>query len=498
MQQKLRKIGIVQNAPLAGDFPANLRAIVQGYRDCIDHGAELVVAPAEALCGLEPKDLATRASFDAQTRHALTMLSYELGSAPLILGAYFQFLESDDLWDGMLGEDDDDPQELRKPGRRATLVPYLVEKDTVTELEDGAVTDIDGCRVYVRIGEEDILPEGEDFDLMVHLACRPWHATAAEDLQDSLRWEASTNGTPVVYCAPVGTTGEDIYAGGSFIISPEGKTMLRLPFFETAAKVADLEKGRPCAALPTPQDLLRQALQRGIADTVKNSGYTGVCLPLDHPNAPLLAALCTAALGAAHVCGITFTGNTAPGKALGITCRSVDAAALATAAEQTKVAPGDRLAGMLTRRLHAALAAAVADDMGYMLLSPLARREIMMGDFTLYGDSCGALAPLGNLYEMDLHLLCSLLREENPELFGVLEEPRNPEIDRIIHEIADRNTAPSELANDRGGLFREDDVRQVQRRLITSALNRTQIPMVLHVDSPAEQLRFPVFNRMND
>ena len=136
--------------------------------------------------------------------------------------------------------------------------------------------------------------------------------------------------------------------------------------------------------------------------------------------------------------------------------------------------------------------------MGYMLLSPLARREIMMGDFTLYGDSCGALAPLGNLYEMDLHLLCSLLREENPELFGVLEEPRNPEIDRIIHEIADRNTAPSELANDRGGLFREDDVRQVQRRLITSALNRTQIPMVLHVDSPAEQLRFPVFNRMND
>ena len=106
MASSIRRIGIIQNAPLPGDFSNNLRALVQGYRDCIDHGAELVIAPADALCGLDPQDLAERPSFEEQTQRALDALSAELGAAPLILGAYMRFIADDELWDGMLGEDD--------------------------------------------------------------------------------------------------------------------------------------------------------------------------------------------------------------------------------------------------------------------------------------------------------------------------------------------------------------------------------------------------------
>ena len=70
MKYSIKKIGIIQNAPLPGDFSNNLRAIVQGYRECLDHGADIVVAPAAALCGLEPQSLATRSSFLAQTQAA--------------------------------------------------------------------------------------------------------------------------------------------------------------------------------------------------------------------------------------------------------------------------------------------------------------------------------------------------------------------------------------------------------------------------------------------
>ena len=492
MAPAIHRIGIIQNNPLPGDFPNNLRAIVQGYRDCIDHGAELVIAPAEALCGLNPLDLAERDSFERQTRRALDALSRELGTAPLILGAYFRFIGEDDLWDGMLGEDDgeeDDPQELRRKRRRAALVPYLLESDTVTELDDGAVTEVNGCNIYVQLGEEDILPEGPDFDLLVHLSCRPWHATAAADLQDTLGWEATTNGAPVVMCAPVGTAGRDIYAGGSFILSAEGKPMLRLPFFEPAAKVADVDKGRPCAALPEPRELLRQALQRGIADTVRNNGYTGVCIPLDHPNGTLLAALCTGALGAAHVCGVTFAQGESPLAAqLGITVRTPDA----------PPQPAGKDNPALQARMRAMLTAAVADELGHMLLCPLGRREIMLGEFTPYAESCGSLAPLGNLYEMDLHMLRALLQEENAQLFGALTEPAQPEVDRIIHELADRNVPPTDLIANCGGLFPEDVVRRIQRRMIAAALKRTILPTILHVDAPAEQLHFPVAHRLND
>ena len=41
-------------------------------------------------------------------------------------------------------------------------------------------------------------------------------------------------------------------------------------------------------------------------------------------------------------------------------------------------------------------------------------------------------------------------------------------------------------------------MRLIQRKLMASALKRTQLPIVLHVDAPVEQLSFPLTNRLND
>ena len=73
------KVGIIQNSPRTAYFSNNLRHIVQGYRACLDHGAELVVASAHALCGPGLYDLAMRDSFRNQMQLALETLSRELG-----------------------------------------------------------------------------------------------------------------------------------------------------------------------------------------------------------------------------------------------------------------------------------------------------------------------------------------------------------------------------------------------------------------------------------
>lgn len=86
MQNGNLKIGIIQSFPATADFSGNLRRIVQGYRECLDHGAELIIAPATALCGLAPLALTGRRSFMMQTRAALDALAAELGSVPLLLG----------------------------------------------------------------------------------------------------------------------------------------------------------------------------------------------------------------------------------------------------------------------------------------------------------------------------------------------------------------------------------------------------------------------------
>ncbi len=490
--QKHFKIGIIQNAPLTADFPNNLRSIVQGYRECLDHGAQLVIAPATALCGPNPGSLARRRSFLKQTEAALDALSHELGDAPLLLGAYaplFPAGASD--WDslaadGGLAEGDE--------GEYVELVPFLLERDTVTELEDAEVTFLNGYSVYADIGGEEVVPDDVDFDLLVHLADTCWHSDAARQDEENHLWEAGTNGVPVICVHAVGTADGTLYGGGSGIYRPDGSTLLRLPFFETANRVADIAGKAHSRALPRADELLEQALLRGIRDSVRNNGYNGVCMPLDHAHSPLLAALAATALGASNVHGITFCGGNAARaieENLGIGVQHVDAAPLLSAAKAEAGSP-------LAARLCAALLVSEADERGLMLLSPLCRHELMLGLFTLYGESCGMLAPLGNLYRMDVHQLTQLMGERHPGLTGALAEPQKPEQDRIIHELADRNIAPSELLANNPTLFPENDVRFVQRRLIASALKRAQCPTVLHVDAPEERHQFPLCHRLND
>lgn len=489
----ITKIGLIQTAPLPGDFSNNLRAIVQGYRECLDHGAELVIAPSAALCGLEPAHLAKRQSFIDQTKAALDALSKELGSAPLLLAAYTLTITEDELYIGIVGEDDEDPWMVND--RSIVLLPYLLEKDCVTELENHGTFDLNGTTFYTDTDDEELLPDAE-VDYMVRLPATPWHITAAVDDFETRRWEAYMGGATVICCRPVGSIGGNIYGGGSAIYNRDGKVVQRLPFFEPAAKVIDLARKTEALSLPEGEELLVRALVRGIRDFVRNNCFSGICLPLDHQNSALLGALCVEALGRANVCGISFDDNKKLADTLGISCLTPDLAPLLSAAEKTL---SEEESPVLAERLRTTIAITHAESRGLTLCCPLGRREIMLGEFRMYGASGGHLAPLGNLYDVDIFMLSERFREQYPDLFGALAQPSPGSINRIIHELADKNTPPSLLLKEENRyLFKENDVRLIQRKLAASAIKRTQLPVILHADAPEEQLTFPLSHRLND
>lgn len=495
MSAPYTKIGLIQNSPLPGDFSANLRTIVQGYRECLDHGAEIVLAPADALCGIAPRDLSKRASFLQQMHAALDALSHELGTAPLITCAYAPAISEEDLWDGLLGEEE---PETEPAAQGMHPVPYLVEKDTVSELDDGEVNFIDEHTVFICIGEAEMLPDTEPCDLMLHFGTEPWHTNAPTHDAESRAWEARTNGSPVACLRPYGVSGGSIYGGGSSLHDAEGNLALRLPLFRSGAAVADLRRPKPVPALPTPETQIREALELGIRDTVRHHGYGGVCLPLDHPNSTLLAALAVSALGSTNVCGITFSGNTQTAKALGFDVLEWTLGDMPAAAAEAAGIAEDNFREALAARTRAAMVQTYADSRGLMLLSPIDRHAALTGEFTLYGDTCGALAPLGNLYRVDLYLLSCQFREEHSELFGALAQPTDSHKDRILHELADLNIGAADLLEKQGILFKENDVRYLQRRLISTSLRRLQLPTVLHVDPLRERLNLPTNHRLND
>lgn len=494
MSTEIRKIGIIQTVSLPGDFPNNLRSVVNAYRECLEHGAQLVIAPATCICGIEPAALAMRGSFLSQTQACLHALSQELGSVPLIVGAYTHALSDEELSVGMVGEDYFSPPQ--EPSvHRAMLSPYLVENNCVTELEACASFELGSQRFYIDTTELEILPpDGSDF--LIRLSDEPWNATMSEVYDELHSWTAATGNITVICCRSIGTSGGNVYGGGSAVYTPDGKIIMRLPYFEAAAKVVNLDQPKPVLNPPEPADLLCSAIMRGVRDTVRNHCLNGVCVPLDHPNSALLGALCVDSLGSSKVHGITFEGNEVLASKLGISCKSLKLDKLQEAAVESLGKGHD---AALRERLVTTLSMTYAESEGLFLCSPLNRTEIMMGEFHMYGLSGAHLAPLGNLYSIDVYLCSTKMAESHTDIFGPLAPPSDTSTDRIIHELTDKNSAVSALLNpDRNFFFEENKVRSIQRRILLSAVKRSQLPIVLNATPGSERHLFPLVHRLND
>ena len=493
MTKKL-KIGLVQNNPITADLTLNLRQIVQGYRECLEHGADIVIASAHALCGAGVKDLAKRHSFLQQTEDAIETLAAELSNTPLILGAYtypksfIRIFEDDEDCNGETSIVHGAPEE-------GELVPFLLEDGDVTELNAAETININGANVYIDLHELEVLIDDEDVDLIVHLPVTSWHAKLAQENEENRLWEAEQNKATVVCVRPVATTDGIIYGGGSGVYLPGNVTHTRLPYFEPAARVARISSTSTARALPADEELLSLALEQGIRDTMKLNYFNGVCLSLDEPHSLLLAALCAEAVGASNVHGISFSQEANRAESLHIVTKYFKETELS---QDMQAEFGGTMEDILRSRQHNTLLTTYADRHGLLPLSAITRHDIMLNNFVLYGNAGGYLAPLGNMYEMDAYMLSTYLNEKYDGLFGVLKQPENPEQDRIIHELADRNISAGALLNDHVCPFSENDVRAVQRRIIASAQKRTQLPTVLRIDAEYQRIELPTNHRLND
>ncbi len=488
------KIGIIQNAPITADLSANLRSIVQAYRDCIDRGAQLVVASAYALTGPQLLDLSQRGSFQQQNLQALETLAKEIAHAPLIVGSYSTPLvgfDDDNLFGIMEAVDVDFD-------KKHIICPFLLEDGSVSQLEEGESFELLGQSLYVEIGDEESATDMDNLDAFIRLSTAEWHAGANKSQEESRRWEAQINKCPIININNVGYAEGKVYGGGSSIHNAQGQLIQRLPCFEPAQVVLSLDATPSGRALPEEEQLLRQALVLGIRDYARNMGYVGVCLNLDLPNSSLLTLLCTEAVGVKHVHGISFNMTELPAEqALGITFQHVDNPIDAAFKASISLIQEEGMPD-LEARVKAALINGYAEQEGLMLLSSLNRHQLLLGEFTLYAESCAKMLPFGALYDMDLYLLSKHLSEERPHYFGALVEPHHATIDNILHRTMDKNCSSNYLIQESDGALEENDVRFVQRRVLCSAEKRAQLPTLLHIEPKEEHISLPICHRLND
>ena len=151
----------------------------------------------------------------------------------------------------------------------------------------------------------------------------------------------------------------------------------------------------------------------------------------------------------------------------------------------------------LQARVRGMLVMAISNKFGHILLNTTNKSEMAVGYGTLYGDMCGGLAVLGDLYKTEVYELAHFLNKTEEIIpRSSLEKPPSAELrpgqkdsdslppyeilDKLLFQYIEKRQGPRELL-EMG--FDEALIKRVLRMVNINEFKREQAPPVLRVST---------------
>jgi len=456
------KIGLLQLNSTVGDFAANCRKLAAGYEKACALGAEFVIAPELFLCGYPPRDLLLRADFIDANLAALAETAKQTGSIPLCVGfvdrnpdrpgrplrnsaailqngkiiwrTHKSLLPTYDVFD----EDryfepakDAMPFEFNSEGVRRKLGITICEDIWNDE-------DFWPERLYRRDPIKELIGQGAE--VILNLAASPWHDGKEKTRLAMLQRVARDERVPLAQVNLVGANDELIFDGHSVALNSRGEVIALGKGFEEEIFVADLdEEQAPLTPSLSPSDgegvvrakrdrvrgfpareqQIFSALSLGIRDYVHKCGFKSVIVGLSGGiDSALVAVLAADALGPDKVLGVSMPARyssagslsdaEALAKNLGVRYEvlPIEPAFQSVEKQMAKIFAGTKpneAEENIQSRLRGVTLMALSNKFGALVLTTGNKSEMAVGYCTLYGDLCGALAVIADVFKTDVY-----------------------------------------------------------------------------------------------
>jgi NAD+ synthase (glutamine-hydrolysing) len=262
-------------------------------------------------------------------------------------------------------------------------------------------------------------------DILINMSASPyWQGKGA--LREALLAHCARKyQVPVLYVNQVGATDQLIFDGRNLILDGTGQVVQRGRAFTQEVQTVGYVQGQwqdtRVQTPPAPWAEVWQALALGIRDYVHKSGFQRVVLGLSGGiDSAVVAALAVQALGAQQVLGVlmpspyssdhSVTDALALAANLGIKTEKIPIHPLMDAYAQSLNPLFQGYASDVTEeniqsRIRGTLLMALANKFHALVLATGNKSELAVGYCTLYGDMCGALAPIGDLFKTQVYAL---------------------------------------------------------------------------------------------
>jgi NAD+ synthase (glutamine-hydrolysing) len=289
------------------------------------------------------------------------------------------------------------------------------------------------------------------------------------------------SGLPVVYVNLVGGNDGIIFDGASLVTDCRGRTILQAPPFEEFVGTVDLDCGvRDETCLPGDDtETVRRALVLGIRDYARKNRFRAAVLGLSGGiDSALVAALACEALGAENVLGVMMPSpfssrgsvedSVALGKNYGMPVIEypISAAFEVLTKELGLTKPsrggGSLAAENLQSRLRGNILMTISNAEGRLLLSTGNKSELALGYCTLYGDTNGGLAVIGDVLKTEVYALARHINRDGelipsavinkrpsaelaPDQFDDQSLPPYDALDPVLRLYFERKFSPEEI-----------------------------------------------------
>lgn len=549
------KIALAQLNYHVGNFKANTDKIIAAIQTAGQQGADLVVFSELCISGYPARDFLEFDDFIQQCENSLTEIAKHTSAIGVLVGGPRRnpVPEGKDLYnsaflihEGVVKHITDktllptydvfDEYRYFEPNKKFETVVFKGKKLAITICEDiwnvpiHAETHAYDNPLYTIYPLDEVKDQAPD--IIINLSASPFSYAQHEERTKVIRANVLRYQIPMVYVNQVGAQTELIFDGDSMVMNADGEVAVQLPVFEEAIRVwevgtsmSDVESQTSYSGHPTtdksPQ--IHDALVLGIRDYFAKLGFKKAILGLSGGiDSALVLYLAAEALGKDNVMSLLLPSGFSTDHSvndakqlcinLGSPYETVPIennyqAFLQTLQPFFKDLPFSVAEENLQARVRGVLLMAFSNKFGYILLNTTNKSEAAVGYGTLYGDMCGGLAVLGDVYKTQCYDLARYINRDReiiptniitkapsaelrPNQKDSDSLPEYEVLDKLLYQYIEKRQGPKELM---AMGFEKPLVDRVLKMVNGNEWKRFQMAPILRVSPKA----FGMGRRMN-
>ncbi len=530
------KITIAQLNYHIGNFEGNLAKMLDAVQQAKAEKSDIIVFGELAVCGYPPRDFLEFEDFINRcdnTIKALCEVAHDIAIAvgspsknPVIEGkdlfnsAYF-------LADGEILHiankallptyDIFDEYRYFEPADEFKVIEYKGRRIALTVCED--IWNIGNENpLYTICPMDEMMPQKPD--LILNLSASPFSYKQATERLRIIKANTERYKIPMFYVNHVGAQTELIFDGGSVVMTANSEVYEELSYFEEVVKTYDLAKVTTSENMigEQPKDkmqLIHDGLVTGIKDYFGKLGFKKAIFGLSGGiDSAVTCVLAARALGAENIRAVLMPSEFSSdhsikdaedlAKNLGIEydiipIQTAFQAFQKTLETQFKDLPFNIAEENLQARSRGIILMAMSNKFGHIVLNTSNKSEAAVGYGTLYGDMCGGLSVIGDLYKMEIFALSEFMNKDGEVIpVNTITKPPSAELrpnqkdsdslpdyeilDEVLFQYIEKRKGPKEII---AMGFDEAIVKRILRLVNINEFKRFQTSPTLRVSPKA-------------